>query len=118
MKVVIVLPTYNERDNVAPLVDALQAQFLAMPHEMSILVVDDHSPDGTAEVVRTVQARYPNVGLIEGKKNGLGAAYVRGFRHAIAVTGPGNKGCASYCTSSVGSSAGCYDGANLPRVFS
>ena len=87
MKVVIVLPTYNERDNVAPLIDDLQTQFLAMPHEMSILVVDDHSPDGTAEVVRTVQARYPNVDLIEGKKDGLGAAYIRGFRHAIAVTG-------------------------------
>ena len=87
MKVVIVLPTYNERDNVAGLIDDLQTQFLAMPHEMSILVVDDHSPDGTAEVVRTVQARYPNVDLIEGKKDGLGAAYIRGFRHAIAVTG-------------------------------
>jgi dolichol-phosphate mannosyltransferase len=85
MKVVIVLPTYNERDNVASLIDDLQAQFLAMPHEMSILVVDDHSPDGTAEVVRTVQARYPNVDLIEGKREGLGAAYVRGFRHAIAA---------------------------------
>jgi dolichol-phosphate mannosyltransferase len=85
MRAVIVLPTYNERDNIAPLIDALQTQFRTMPHEMSILVVDDHSPDGTAEVVRAVQVRYPNVDLIEGRKGGLGAAYIRGFRHALAV---------------------------------
>jgi dolichol-phosphate mannosyltransferase len=85
MKVVIVLPTYNERENIAPLVHALQMQFSTMRREMSILVVDDNSPDGTAAVVRALQAQYRNLHLIEGKKAGLGAAYIRGFRHAIDV---------------------------------
>lgn len=83
LKGVIVIPTYNERENIAPLVDALQLQFRAIRHEMSVLVVDDNSPDGTADVVRALQGRYPNLYLIEGKKSGLGAAYVRGYRHAM-----------------------------------
>src|ERR1700686_3180789 len=87
MKVVIVLPTYNERENIAPLVDALQMQFQSIPHQMSILIVDDNSPDGTADIVRALQAQYRNLDLIEGRKDGLGAAYIRGFRHAIGVTG-------------------------------
>jgi dolichol-phosphate mannosyltransferase len=85
MKVVIVLPTYNERENIAPLVHALQMQFSTMRREMRILIVDDNSPDGTAAVVRSLQAQYPNLHLVEGKKAGLGAAYIRGFRYAIDV---------------------------------
>jgi dolichol-phosphate mannosyltransferase len=54
-----------------------------MPHDMHVLVVDDHSPDGTAQVVRELQAQYPNVHLIEGEKAGLGVAYIRGMRHAL-----------------------------------
>jgi dolichol-phosphate mannosyltransferase len=85
MRVVIVVPTYNERENIAPLVNALQTLFPAMCHEMSILIVDDNSPDGTADVVRTLQAQYSNLHLIEAKKVGLGAAYVRGMRLALDV---------------------------------
>ena len=85
MKAVIVLPTYNERENVAPLVDALQNVFPSMGHDMSILIVDDNSPDRTADVVRALQPRYANLHLIEGKKAGLGAAYIRGMRFALDV---------------------------------
>lgn len=85
MRVVLIVPTYDERENIAVLIPALQAQFRRMRHEMHILVVDDNSPDGTAEVVRTLQAEYANLHLIEGRKAGLGAAYVRGFAHAINV---------------------------------
>jgi dolichol-phosphate mannosyltransferase len=85
LKGVVVLPTYNERENIAPLVEALQTQFHAICHDMSILIVDDNSPDGTADVVRALQGRYANLHLIEGKKAGLGTAYVRGFRHAMNV---------------------------------
>ncbi len=85
MKVVVVLPTYNERENIAPLVNALQAIFPVIGHEMAILIVDDNSPDGTADVVRSFQARYGNLHLIEGKKAGLGAAYIRGIRFALDV---------------------------------
>ena len=56
LRVVIILPTYNERENIGNMIDALQAQFGTLPHDMQILVVDDSSPDGTAEVVRMKQA--------------------------------------------------------------
>jgi len=83
MKVVVILPTYNERDNARPLVAALQDQFKGMSHEMHILVVDDNSPDGTADVVRELRSRHANLHLIEGKRAGLGAAYIRGMRYAL-----------------------------------
>lgn len=83
MKVVIIVPTYNERHNIGALIAALQLQFQRLRHEMHILVVDDNSPDGTSEVVRQVMREYPNVHLITGNKAGLGAAYTRGMTHAI-----------------------------------
>jgi dolichol-phosphate mannosyltransferase len=83
MKVVIVLPTYNERGNIAALLTSLQAEFRHLHHEMHILVVDDNSPDGTAELVRQAMRDQPNVHLITGEKAGLGAAYIRGMRYAM-----------------------------------
>ncbi len=82
MKTVIILPTFNERANIASIIEALQHVFMDIDHDMHILVVDDRSPDGTAEVVRSLQADWRNVHLIEGRKVGLGAAYIRGMRHA------------------------------------
>jgi dolichol-phosphate mannosyltransferase len=83
MKVVIVLPTYNERGNIAALLTSLQAEFRRLHHEMYILVVDDNSPDGTAELVRQSMQDQSNVHLITGEKAGLGAAYIRGMRYAM-----------------------------------
>jgi len=83
MKIVIILPTYNEHENIGLMIQALQKVFTAMPHDMNILVVDDNSPDGTADVVRAELARSANVFLITGRKEGLGAAYVRGMTHAL-----------------------------------
>ena len=83
MKVVIILPTYNERGNIAALLASLQGEFRRLRHDMHILVVDDNSPDGTADLVRQAMLEYPNVHLITGQKAGLGAAYIRGMRHAI-----------------------------------
>jgi dolichol-phosphate mannosyltransferase len=83
MKVVVIVPTYNERLNIGELIATLQEQFQTMRHDMHLLIVDDNSPDGTAEVVRELQVRYPNVHLVEGEKTGLGAAYVRGMRYAL-----------------------------------
>jgi dolichol-phosphate mannosyltransferase len=83
MKIVVILPTYNEKDNIAPMIRALQDQFRKVPHDMNILVVDDNSPDGTAELVRAESKTFTNVSLITGQKQGLGAAYVRGMTHAI-----------------------------------
>ena len=67
-KVVIILPTYNERDNIGKMIDALQEQSRGLGDELHILVVDDNSPDGTADVVRMKQAAYPNVHLLMGQR--------------------------------------------------
>src|SRR5579862_5658519 len=85
MRVVLIIPTFNECENIARLIAELQGVFRSLPHEMQILVVDDSSPDGTASIVRAQQRQMPNVHLLEGKKQGLGAAYVRGMRHALDV---------------------------------
>jgi len=84
MRVVIVLPCYNERQNIIPLMAALQREFGALSHDMHILVVDDNSPDGTAELVRAFMRDNGNVHLISGTKRGLGDAYIRGMSHALS----------------------------------
>ncbi len=83
MKVVVIVPTYNEHGNIVGLIEALCLQFASLRHDMNILVVDDHSPDGTAEAVRELLPRHPELRLIEGRKAGLGAAYIRGMTYAI-----------------------------------
>lgn len=86
MKVVIVIPTYNEKGNVERVITILEEEiFPAIKnHEMHILVVDDTSPDGTAEDVEKLIKKYKNLHLLKnGKKDGLGAAYVRGMSYAI-----------------------------------
>lgn len=83
MKIAIVLPTYNERDNIVPLLHALQKEFLEIPHDMHILVVDDNSPDGTGALVKKEQDEFLNIHLISGQKAGLGSAYIRGMTYAL-----------------------------------
>jgi dolichol-phosphate mannosyltransferase len=77
----VVIPTYNERDNIEEMV----ARVLALPEELDLLVVDDGSPDGTAEVVRRLQAQgAQRLHLSERRgKLGLGTAYVHGFRWGL-----------------------------------
>ena len=82
-KVVVIVPTYNESGNIVALIDALQAQFRALPHDMHVLVVDDNSPDGTAGLVSSAMRRHANLHLITGAKAGLGAAYIRGMQYAL-----------------------------------
>ena len=83
MKIVIILPTYNEKDNIRLLIPALWKHINDLHHEMHVLVVDDRSPDGTADAVREMMATYPNLHLLTGEKEGLGAAYIRGMTHAL-----------------------------------
>lgn len=84
-RAVVILPTYNERENIAPLIKQLQAEFQHITnYRMSILVVDDNSPDGTQTVVRQLQKQYKNVYLLTGDREGLGRAYLRGMDYAIA----------------------------------
>ncbi len=84
MKIIVILPTYNEKDNIALIIRALQEQFKKISHDMNILVVDDNSPDGTADIVRSEAKTASNIFLITGQKQGLGAAYVRGMKYALA----------------------------------
>jgi len=80
MKTLIVIPTYNERENITALVPAV---FQTTP-EVEILVVDDNSPDGTGDVVRSLQGRHPRLHLLSrGGKEGLGRAYLAGFRWGL-----------------------------------
>lgn len=85
MKIVVIVPTYNERATIGALIDALQGVFCRIArHTCSILVVDSNSPDGTAALVKEKTRQYPNVHLLEqSEKRGLGSAYVLGMRYAI-----------------------------------
>jgi dolichol-phosphate mannosyltransferase len=81
MEKLVIVPTYNERDNIGPLVGRL----LALPYGLEVLVVDDNSPDGTGELVRELAEQDPRVHLLRRPgKLGLGTAYVAGFRYALA----------------------------------
>lgn len=78
---VVVIPTYNEKENIAAIIDAVMGQ----PHQMDVLIIDDGSPDGTADIVREKMGEYPGrVHMVERKgKLGLGTAYIAGFRWAL-----------------------------------
>ena len=78
--ILIIIPTYNERENLPFVVEAIMKLPIASIH---ILVVDDNSPDGTAEVARDLTARYPITLLSREKKEGLGRAYRDAFRYAL-----------------------------------
>jgi dolichol-phosphate mannosyltransferase len=79
--VVVVLPTYNERENVERIAEAILS---ALP-EGHLLVVDDSSPDGTGTLADTMAAREPRLDVLHrGAKEGLGVAYRDGFRWALA----------------------------------
>lgn len=85
MKIVVIIPTYNEKENIGRLVDVFEDEVFPKisGHNLNILVADDQSPDGTAEVVKELQKKYKNIHLNSGQKKGLGAAYVRAMTYAI-----------------------------------
>jgi dolichol-phosphate mannosyltransferase len=76
----VVLPTYNEVGNIARMIETLASLDL----NLRILVVDDASPDGTAEIASQMSRQYPDVHVIcRTEERGLGTAYLAGFRYAI-----------------------------------
>jgi len=81
MKPVVIVPTYNEQDNIDILLDDL----LALPVNLSVINVDDNSPDGTGEAADAWAARYPDRVLVVHRagKLGLGTAYIAGFKRAF-----------------------------------
>ena len=83
-KTVIVIPTYNERENLPEMVAAL----FALGHgDVGILVVDDNSPDGTGQIADELHTQHPDHlhVLHRNEKSGLGKAYIAGFKHALNV---------------------------------
>ncbi len=77
----VIIPMYNEKENAAAIIDAV----LALPVDFDILVIDDNSPDGTADIVKSKIAEHPDrVNIVERKgKLGLGTAYIAGFNWAL-----------------------------------
>ncbi len=85
MKIVIISPTYNEKINITKMIPVLLEEVFPKikNHDMYLLIVDDTSPDGTGDVVREFMKKWENIELLEGAKNGLGSAYIRGMQYAI-----------------------------------
>ena len=82
MRTIVVLPTYNERENLEPMLQAL----LALGADLDIVVVDDNSPDGTGHLAEEWAGRCPEVHvLIRRDERGLGTAYVCGHRKALGL---------------------------------
>jgi dolichol-phosphate mannosyltransferase len=80
MKILVVIPTYNESDNIT----AITHDVLAADERIELLIVDDSSPDGTGAMVRELQTTQPRLHLLErAGKLGLGTAYCEGFRYAL-----------------------------------
>ena len=80
MKTLIISPTYNEKDNISTLIH----EVFARDHSYHMLIIDDNSPDGTADIVRELKKTYINLHLeVRDKKNGLGKAYIFGFKWAL-----------------------------------
>ncbi len=78
----IIIPTYNERENIVKILE----QIFSLPKDFHVLVVDDNSPDGTADMVREMMSGFPDSLFLETRngKLGLGTAYIHGFKWALA----------------------------------
>jgi len=84
MKVIVMIPTYNEAENIADLVGSILE--LRTGDSLSVLVVDDDSPDGTARIVESLGRSDPRVRvLVRKKRRGRGAAGIDGFKAALAM---------------------------------
>lgn len=81
MSKLVIIPTFNEKENISEIIKAV----FNLPEEFSVLIVDDNSPDGTAEIVKNLQNEYQNRLFLEVRheKKGLGTAYIHGFLWAL-----------------------------------
>ncbi|HEY8399693.1 MAG TPA: polyprenol monophosphomannose synthase [Cytophagaceae bacterium] len=80
-KTLVIIPTYNEKDNIAPMIRKIMS--LSLPFHL--LIIDDNSPDGTAAIVKELQKEFPDRLFLEERsgKLGLGTAYIHGFKYAL-----------------------------------
>ncbi|GAA0543605.1 polyprenol monophosphomannose synthase [Chitinophaga japonensis] len=82
MEKLVIIPTYNEKDNIRKIIDAV----FSLQHDFHVLIVDDGSPDGTGTIVKQLQEQHPGELFLEERsgKQGLGTAYIHGFKWALA----------------------------------
>jgi dolichol-phosphate mannosyltransferase len=77
---IVIIPTYKERENIEAIVKSISS----LPIVFDILIIDDNSPDGTADIVKNLQKSFLNLNLVERPgKMGLGTAYIAGFKWAL-----------------------------------
>lgn len=80
-KALVIIPTFNEKENISSIIDAV----LSLKDSIEILIVDDGSPDGTAEIVKSIQSNQSRIHLLQRPgKLGLGTAYITGFKWGLA----------------------------------
>jgi dolichol-phosphate mannosyltransferase len=80
MSNIVIIPTYKEKENIESIIKSI----FSLQVVFDILIIDDNSPDGTANIVKTIQHSFPNLYLIEREgKLGLGTAYITGFKWAL-----------------------------------
>jgi dolichol-phosphate mannosyltransferase len=80
MKGLVIFPTYNEKENIERIIETV----LSVSKELSVLVIDDNSPDKTFEIVERLQKKNPRINMLRReKKLGLGTAYILGFKWAV-----------------------------------
>ncbi|MFT2009499.1 polyprenol monophosphomannose synthase [Pontibacter sp. 13R65] len=77
----VIIPTYNEKENI----EAMVRKVMSLSHPFELLIIDDDSPDGTADIVRALQQEFPERLHLETRqgKLGLGTAYIHGFKYAL-----------------------------------
>ena len=82
MEKIVIIPTYNEKENIENILSAV----FGMNQDFHVLVIDDGSPDGTADIVKNLVSKFPGQLFIEERKGklGLGTAYIHGFKWALA----------------------------------
>ena len=86
MKAIVVIPTYDEKENVGPMSEAVLANDGASGVQLELLFVDDNSPDGTGRTIDGLVAKDPRIHVLHReKKAGLGRAYVAGFAKALEL---------------------------------
>jgi dolichol-phosphate mannosyltransferase len=78
---IAIIPTYNEKENIASIIEAI----FSLGQDFHILIIDDSSPDGTADIVRQLQTKFKDRLFLETRKGkmGLGTAYIHGFKWAV-----------------------------------
>lgn len=81
MEKIVIIPTYNEKENIAAIISAV----ISLKENFHVLIIDDGSPDGTANIVKSLFIEYPNQLFLEERKGklGLGTAYIHGFKWCL-----------------------------------